>query len=79
MHFLRHEPWDEPGWWSRVITRPHAEADKGVMDRVRRLLASVMLRRTKDMLDEGAYQCILRMPINVRDLAYAKNFFDDGA
>lgn len=60
MKFLRHEPWCWPAFWKAAITIPsrndgndldverHRESLNIALDRVRRLLGPIMLRRTKD-------------------------------
>jgi len=62
MKFLKHEPWCHAAFWKAAVTNPmnaaagatdekvRQENTKLALDRVRRLLAPIMLRRTKDSL-----------------------------
>jgi len=56
--FLRHEPWCHKSFWKSAISSKLRSTDstpddkRDAMDRVRRLLAPIMLRRTKASLDE---------------------------
>lgn len=73
MKFLQHEPWSIPSFWKAAVTRPltangddldnegRAERLNNVLDRVRRLLAPLMLRRTKDSVMKDG-QPILTLP-----------------
>jgi DNA repair protein RAD5 len=48
LKFLRHEPWCEHSFWKAAIGRVD---DLGTqLDRVKRLLAPIMIRRTKETL-----------------------------
>lgn len=50
LKFLRHEPWCEHGFWKAAVTKV---SDMTVaLDRVRRVLMPIMLRRTKDSVDK---------------------------
>ena len=48
LKFLRHEPWCEHGFWKSAIGR--VEDLTVQLDRVKRLLAPIMIRRTKETL-----------------------------
>jgi DNA repair protein RAD5 len=50
LKFLRHEPWCEHGFWKAAIGK--VEDMSVALDRVRRLLSPIMLRRTKDSVDK---------------------------
>ena len=54
--FLRHEPWCHKSFWNAAISSKLRSAESGdkqvALDRVRRLLAPIMLRRTKTSLDQ---------------------------
>jgi DNA repair protein RAD5 len=59
MRFLRHEPWCEHGFWKAAIT---SVADMTVaLDRVKRVLGPIMIRRTKKSVDKDG-KPILRLP-----------------
>ena len=64
--FLRHEPWNEPGWWKRVIEAPFNAGDEGAQERLKLVLGPVLLRRTKGMLDEGGRPIVQLPPREVR-------------
>jgi DNA repair protein RAD5 len=50
LKFLRHEPWYERSFWKAAITKV---TDMTVaLDRVRRVLSPIMLRRTKESVDK---------------------------
>ena len=73
MKFLKHEPWCIPSFWKAAITKPmnsnSNELDNEAsnvnvrlaLDRVRRVLAPLMLRRTKDSVTKDG-QPILTLP-----------------
>jgi hypothetical protein len=51
---LRHEPWCEAPFWKAAISKILSQEDGGVtiaMERVRRVLLPILLRRTKESLD----------------------------
>ena len=48
LKFLRHEPWCEHGFWKSAIGR--VEDLTIQLERVKRLLAPIMIRRTKETL-----------------------------
>jgi DNA repair protein RAD5 len=56
--FLRHEPWCHKSFWKAAISTKLRSAESSPddkqegLDRVRRLLAPIMLRRTKTSLDQ---------------------------
>jgi SNF2 family DNA or RNA helicase len=58
MKFLRHEPWCEHGFWRASIT--NAPDHTRALDRVRRILCPIMLRRTKETHVNG--KPILSLP-----------------
>lgn len=47
--FLREEPWSSWGWWSTVISQPFERQEEIALQRLRAILAPLMLRRTKAM------------------------------
>lgn len=49
LHFLREEPWSSWGWWHAVISQPFERQDTVALQRLRAILAPLMLRRTKAM------------------------------
>ena len=50
LKFLRHEPWCEGGFWKAAIGK--VEDREIALDRVKRVLQPIMLRRTKATLDK---------------------------
>jgi SNF2 family DNA or RNA helicase len=59
MRFLRHEPWCEYGFWKAAIsTLPDLSV---ALDRIKRLLGPIMIRRTKDSLGSDG-KPILTLP-----------------
>jgi SNF2 family DNA or RNA helicase len=91
--FLRHEPWCYPPFWKKAISRPFAgvvseggpldgqEGMRLALGRVRRMLGTVMLRRTKDALSASGAK-ILQLPpvetkiVKVRFSAAEREFYD---
>lgn len=80
MKFLRHEPWCLPAFWKAAITEP-ARADgtesdpqrreeslRVALDRVRRLLGPIMLRRTKDSVTKDGKPIITLPPIETKTI-----------
>ena len=76
LKFLHHEPWSIPSFWQKAIAKPlttsatggadlteqeRTEAFNLVLGRLRRVLAPLMLRRTKDSLTKDG-QPILSLP-----------------
>ena len=74
MKFLRHEPWCLPSFWKAAIERPSQAKGDGnaieideptglytALDRLRRVLTPIMIRRTKDSLTKDG-QPILTLP-----------------
>ncbi len=60
LKFLRHEPWCQSSFWKAAISchlknNDDVEKKQEALDRVRRLLAPIMLRRTKDSVDKAGY------------------------
>mmetsp|Transcript_59417 Transcript_59417/g.145401 ORF Transcript_59417/g.145401 Transcript_59417/m.145401 type:complete len:1326 (-) Transcript_59417:1146-5123(-) len=59
MRILKHEPWNEYGFWKAAVS---ALSDVNVaLDRVKRLLRPIMIRRTKDSLGSDG-KPILTLP-----------------
>lgn len=59
MRFLRHEPWCEQGFWKAAVT---TVAEMSIaLDRVKRVLAPIMIRRTKESVDKKGNP-ILNLP-----------------
>jgi len=80
MKFLQHEPWCLPAFWKAAITAP-ASADgaefdaehreeslKIALDRVRRLLGPIMLRRTKDSVTKDGKPILTLPPIETKTI-----------
>jgi SNF2 family DNA or RNA helicase len=78
MKFLRHEPWSLPAFWKAAITKPMTSASDGgitedqeaglktALDRVRRLLAPLMLRRTKDSVTKDGTPILTLPPVETK-------------
>jgi DNA repair protein RAD5 len=78
MKFLRHEPWCLPAFWKAAITKPMTSASDGgtaedqeagmktALDRVRRLLAPLMLRRTKDSVTKDGTPILTLPPVETK-------------
>ena len=77
LKFLRHEPWSDAGFWRNAIadaaTSTEAstkrdedvqEATSAAFNRVRRVLAPIILRRTKDTLSEDGTPILSLPPID---------------
>ena len=76
LKFLRHEPWCESGFWRTSITSAMTELENGlleepritgglsvVLDRVRRLLDPLLLRRTKDSQNADGTSILTLPPV----------------
>lgn len=74
--FLRHEPWCETGFWRASITNAISIAEKGstpdeknpggmkiALDRIRRLLDPLLLRRTKESLNDDGTPILTLPPV----------------
>jgi SNF2 family DNA or RNA helicase len=74
--FLRHEPWCETGFWRASITSAMSIAEKGLtpdeqnpggmkiaLDRIRRLLDPLLLRRTKESLNDDGTPILTLPPV----------------
>ncbi|RIA91205.1 SNF2 family helicase [Glomus cerebriforme] len=59
--FLRITPFDELEWWNRVFNRPIKAGDIDAIERLKVLMKTVCLRRTKDMQFNG--RPILSLPL----------------
>ncbi|KAL7564161.1 hypothetical protein ACA910_021136 [Epithemia clementina (nom. ined.)] len=81
MKFLHHEPWCIPAFWQRAITKPLSEGSSGsdssdgeqrsdafglVLGRLRRVLAPLMLRRTKDSLAKDGKPILSLPPVETK-------------
>lgn len=78
MKFLAHEPWCLPPFWKAAITKPMTTAPDGdnkekqeegvktALDRVRRLLAPLMIRRTKDSLSKDGKPILTLPPVETK-------------
>jgi DNA repair protein RAD5 len=79
LKFLRHEPWCEAGFWKTAITTVSTqrkedqdntgEASAGLqlaLERVRRLLAPLILRRSKDTLNSNGEPILTLPPMDVK-------------
>lgn len=76
--FLRHEPWCIPGFWKAAITQPlnsakdesdpklQSQGLQTALDRIRRLLAPMMLRRTKDSISNDGKPILTLPPVETK-------------
>lgn len=75
LKFLRHEPWCQHSFWKAAIssklrdTCDNPQAKQEALDRVRRLLGPIILRRTKASLDENGKPILTLPPVETRDIA----------
>ena len=68
--FLRHEPWSDRRWWSRVIGGPHEASAKKTeqgnpdpgLEVLRTVLSELLLRRTKEDKDAITREAIVQLP-----------------
>ncbi|CAI5535474.1 unnamed protein product [Closterium sp. Naga37s-1] len=51
LRFLRVQPWDNWGWWQRLVQQPYERGDMRSFKLLQGLLKPLMLRRTKDSKD----------------------------
>lgn len=47
-HFLQLQPYGDYLWWNNVIMKPIRNRDERGLERLRSILSSILLRRTKD-------------------------------
>jgi len=73
LKFLRHEPWCESGFWKAAVSDvtkiTDIEGKSGqriALDRVRRILAPVILRRCKDTLNSDGEPILTLPPLEVK-------------
>jgi DNA repair protein RAD5 len=78
MQFLKHEPWCLPTFWKAAITKPMTaggdELDNEtkrenldmVLDRVRRLLSPLMIRRTKESVTQDGKPILTLPPVETK-------------
>jgi DNA repair protein RAD5 len=66
LHFLREDPWSDIGWWSTVIARPFEQGEPRALARLKAVLQTLMLRRTKDMKDSKGTS-ILELPPRIEE------------
>lgn len=74
MKFLKHEPWCWASFWKAAITDPANETDTEkreqslgmALDRVRRVLNPIMLRRSKDSLSPDGTPILILPPIETK-------------
>lgn len=64
LKFLKHEPWCQSSFWKATISsnlrnNDSMETKQQALDRVRRLLAPIMLRRTKASVDKAGYVLLI--------------------
>ncbi|KAG0595364.1 hypothetical protein M758_UG160800 [Ceratodon purpureus] len=52
LHFLRIEPWSNYNWWEKLVQKPFEEGDERGLKLLQAILQPLMLRRTKDSLDQ---------------------------
>lgn len=79
MKFLKHEPWSLSSFWKAAVTEPmtatattedseQEENKKLALDRVRRLLLPIMLRRTKESLTRDGKPILLLPEKDIKTL-----------
>ena len=63
--FLKHEPWCDASFWKRMITNCGTDEDgfRVALGRVKRLLAPMMIRRTKQSLDKHGNPILILPPV----------------
>lgn len=74
MKFLRHEPWCWASFWKAAVSDPANETDpnkrdeslKMALDRVRRVLNPIMLRRNKESLSPDGTPILVLPPIDTK-------------
>lgn len=70
LKFLRHEPWCEAGFWkagiTNVITQKKEDGLQLALDRVRRVLAPLILRRSKDTLNSKGEPILTLPPMEIK-------------
>jgi hypothetical protein len=59
---MRHQPWDEPAWWRRVIAQPYERGDPRALPTLKALLRPLLLRRTKAMKDVDGKAIVVLPP-----------------
>ena len=75
--FLRHEPWCESGFWKTAITKvstskkdnnddENRDGLQSALERVRRVLAPLILRRSKDTLNNKGEPILTLPPMEVK-------------
>ncbi|KAG7345217.1 SNF2-related protein [Nitzschia inconspicua] len=62
MKFLRHQPWCEHGFWKAAVTTAPDTAI--ALDRVKRVLTPIMIRRTKESIDKEGKPILMLPEIN---------------
>ncbi|KAA0160119.1 hypothetical protein FNF28_05547 [Cafeteria roenbergensis] len=62
VRFMRHQPWDEPAWWRRVIAQPFEAGDPRALPTLQALLRPLLLRRTKGMRDVDGRPIVVLPP-----------------
>lgn len=71
LKFLQHEPWCQPSFWKSAISSKLRNTDSAeekleAVHRVRRLLAPIMLRRTKESLDKAGNPILTLPPVEMK-------------
>ena len=78
MKFLKHEPWCLPAFWKSAVSKPLSAASDDpddasrqkkldvILDRVRRLLSPLMLRRTKDSMSIDGKPILTLPPVETK-------------
>lgn len=61
LHFLHVEPWNNWGWWNKLVQRPFQDGDERGLRILQAILQPLMLRRTKDSTDKKGRR-ILELP-----------------
>ncbi|CAI5500457.1 unnamed protein product [Closterium sp. Naga37s-1] len=81
LRFLRVQPWDNWGWWQRLVQQPYERGDMRSIKLLQGLLKPLMLRRTKDSKDRNGQPILLLPPISFRVIscefsAEERDFYD---
>eukprot|EP00980_Cylindrotheca_fusiformis_P027844 scaffold22560_cov135-Cylindrotheca_fusiformis.AAC.55 len=66
LKFLGHEPWHNHGFWTAAISKE--ENPNVALDRVRQVLAPIMLRRTKQSVDKTGKLILTLPPVETKTI-----------
>ncbi|CAI5952896.1 unnamed protein product [Closterium sp. NIES-65] len=81
LRFLRVQPWDNWGWWQRLVQQPYERGDMRSIKLLQGLLKPLMLRRTKDSKDRNGQPILVLPPISFHVIscefsAEERDFYD---